>query len=65
MSKPANNEFLSELLKTLEEFHKFQLENGVPYNYDTIGLGEWILFNKGIELWAPSKNYCNCAELSN
>ena len=50
MSKPASNEFLSELLKTLEEFHKFQLENGVPYNYDTIGLGEWILFNKGIEL---------------
>lgn len=54
MSRPDNNEFLAELLKTLMEFHEYQLENGengrTPYNYDTIGLAEWLMFNKGIEV---------------
>lgn len=49
MAKPDNNEFLKNLVLTLDEFHKYQLDNEVPYNYDTIGLLEWLLFNKGIE----------------
>jgi len=56
MSKPKNNEFLSNLLVTLNQFHIYQLEytdeyNGKPpYKYDTLGLAEWLEFCKGIEV---------------
>jgi len=50
MSKPKNNQFLVELLTTLQEFHNFQLDNEVPYDYNTLGLYEWLVFNKGIEV---------------
>ena len=46
--------FLKELLVTLNEFHDYQLkyeeDDLTPYPYDTLGLAEWLTFNKGIDL---------------
>ena len=54
MSKPKNNEFLANLLVTLNEFHQYQLEydegGRPPYAYDTLGLAEWLSFSKGVEV---------------
>ncbi len=53
MTKPHNNEFLSNLLMTLNEFHKWQLDHTLespPYTYDTLGLAEWLEFDKSIEV---------------
>lgn len=41
-------DFLITLKSTLEQFHQFQLENDDPYEYNTLGLAEWLEFDKKV-----------------
>lgn len=43
-------EFKENLAEVIGQFHEYQLLHNVPYNYDTIGLQEWLLFNNGLDM---------------
>lgn len=55
MDESSRNIFLSNLLETLNRFHEWQLENAdndgrTPYKYDTLGLAEWLEFDRGVRI---------------
>lgn len=51
----ANKDFMVELCKVINDFNEFQIENNVPYNYDTIGLQQWLLFDNGLDMTGEDK----------
>ena len=49
MSKYITKDFMSSLQVLLAEFRKYQLDNNEPYNFDLLGLMDWLESEKEVD----------------